>query len=213
MSTAGDENLEPGPPRPEEHELLIATAREVHGDLVAESVRFWLSRWPRDFYRCAGNQRIRGFTSWLRLDHPHQAELDADPLIADVWRDFLGRAELPEGRHITVARHLVANPSHWAEPSTVTDMYLAGMLGHWLHDAALAASYAAVLYGDYWRPLMEYFDHHQVRDVNPACPYSVFGHDWLADPPPAWRERVLPSELWRPRGTALLTRDNAGESV
>ncbi|MGW4958943.1 hypothetical protein ACWEPL_17085 [Nonomuraea sp. NPDC004186] len=40
-------------------------------------------------------------------------------------------------------------------------------------------------------------------------PYTIFGHDWPADPPEEWRDHHLVEELWAERDPSLFRRQDA----
>ncbi|MFE3451255.1 BTAD domain-containing putative transcriptional regulator [Nonomuraea sp. NPDC059194] len=191
VSILGEGDMRASVATPADHDELIAMAREHQGD--AASVRFWLDRQPGAFslLRCRNTGRLRAFMSWLTLREPERE----DPVVEDIWDDVRLRTALPPDAHVAIARHLVW-PAAEAEPSPVTDVFQARMMRGWLHEPGLAASYLVVANGPFWRPWMEYLGQHEVARVRADQPYTIFGHDWLADPPERWRDRHLDEELW-----------------
>ncbi|MBP2702614.1 AAA family ATPase [Microbispora sp. RL4-1S] len=200
VSKVGEEDLRMSAATPADHDELVAMARETHGEFTAGSVRFWLQRRPETFevLRCRRTGRLRAFMSWLTLRRPERDELEADPVVADVWHDVGRRTAMPPGAHIAIARHLIC-PAYEAKPSPITDLFQARMTRGWLHEPGLAASYLVVANGPFWRPLMDYLGQHELECVRADHPFAVFGHDWLADPPERWRDRHLDEELWAER--------------
>lgn len=197
VSQMGDGNVRLSQAAPGDHDDLVTMARTSHGELTARSVRFWLGRRPEAFtvLRCRTTGRLRGFMSWLTLRRPELEELEADPVVGEIWHDMSRRTPVPPGAHVAVARHLIC-PAFEARPSPVTDVFQARMLRAWLHEPGLAASYLVLVNGPLWRPLMEYLGQDELEYVRADHPYAVFGHDWLADPPQRWRDHHLDEELW-----------------
>ncbi|GAA2846203.1 hypothetical protein GCM10010517_02860 [Streptosporangium fragile] len=212
ISSAGEEDVRSVGATPADHDELVTMAREIHGEFTAASVRFWLDRQPRAFslLRCRRSNRLRAFMSWLTLRTPDREELEADPVVGDVWYDVSRRMAMPPGAHVAVARHLIC-PAFEAGPSPVMDVFQARMMRGWLHEPSLAASYLVVANGQLWRPLMEYLGHYELEYGQAEHPHAIFGHDWLADPPEEWRDHHLDEELWAGRGLDLfLRRDTSG---
>ncbi|GAA3078718.1 BTAD domain-containing putative transcriptional regulator [Streptosporangium carneum] len=209
VSLVGEEDLRSVGATPADHDELVTMAREIHGEFTAASVRFWLGRQPEAFslLRCRRSNRLRAFMSWLTLRTPDRQELEADPVVGDVWHDVRRRMTMPPGAHIAVARHLIC-PAFDAKPSPVTDVFQARMTRGWLHEPGLAASYLVVANRQLWRPLMEYLGQYELERGRAEHPYAIFGHDWLADPPEEWRDHHLDEELWADRGLNLFLRQD-----
>ncbi|MEU5847844.1 BTAD domain-containing putative transcriptional regulator [Saccharopolyspora shandongensis] len=204
VSGAGDEDLQASAATRADHGELIAMARGNRGESAAASVRFWLERQPNAFHllRDRRTKRLRAFMSRLLLTAPAADELAADPIVEAIWHDVRQRMELPAGAHVSVARHLFCPPGE-AGPSFITDAFQARLMRGCLHEPGLAASYLVLSNGKFWRPLLEYLGHHEVETDHP---HSVFGHDWLAQPPGEWRDRHLDEELWAQRRLNLFAR-------
>ncbi|MFB4270561.1 BTAD domain-containing putative transcriptional regulator [Nonomuraea sp. GTA35] len=204
VSQVGEEDVRACAVTPDDHDEVVAMARESQGEVTAASVRFWLDRRPEAFtlLRSRGSGRLRAFMSWLTLRRPEQEELDADPVVGEIWHDVSRRTALPPDGHVGIARHLIC-PAYEAKPSPITDVFQAWMLRRWLHEPGLAASYLIVANGPLWRPLMEYLGQYELTHAGAGHPYAIFGHDWLADPPEVWRDHHLDEELWAERGLFL----------
>ncbi|MFF4622671.1 BTAD domain-containing putative transcriptional regulator [Nonomuraea jabiensis] len=209
VSKEGEADVRLSEATPADHDELVTMARESDGEFTAASVRFWLGRRPEAFalLRCRESNRLRAFMSWLTLRTPERDELEADPVVGDVWHDVSRRGALPPGAHVAIARHLVC-PAFEAKPSPVTDVFQARMMRGWLHEPGLAASYLVVANGQWWRPLMAYLGQYEVERVRADHPYTIFGHDWLADPPEEWRDHHLEEELWSERHPSLFHRQD-----
>ncbi|MGW4474993.1 BTAD domain-containing putative transcriptional regulator [Nonomuraea sp. NPDC004354] len=210
VSRVGEEDLRSSRATPADHDELVTMARETHGELTAASVRFWLGREPGAFslLRCRRSKRLRAFMSWLTLRTPEREDLEADPVVGEIWHDVSRRMTVPPGAHIAIARHLVC-PALEAMPSPVTDVFQARMMRGWLHEPGLAASYLVVANGRWWRPLMEYLGQYEVERGRADHPYAIFGHDWLAEPPEEWRDHHLDEELPSERHLNLFLRQDA----
>ncbi|WP_206068171.1 BTAD domain-containing putative transcriptional regulator [Nonomuraea composti] len=207
VSQVGEEDVRACGVTPDGHDEVVAMAREAHGELTAASVRFWLRRRPEAFtlLRSRRSGRLRAYLSWLTLSRPERAELDADPVVGEIWHDVSRRTALPPGAHVGIARHLIC-PAFEAKPSPITDVFQAWLLRRWLHEPGLAASYLLVANAQLWRPLMEYLGQDELTDAGADHPYAIFGHDWLTEPPEVWRDHHMDEELWAERGTSLFLR-------
>lgn len=193
VSRIDEEDMRSSMATPADHDELVTMARQTHGEATAASVQFWLDRQPEAFslLRSRKDNRLLAYMSWLTLWTPEPE----DPVVGEIWHDVSRRMALPPGAHIAIARHLICP----AVPSPVTDVFQARMMRAWLHEPGLAASYLVVANGQSWRPLMEDLGQYEVADQ----PYTIFGHDWLADPPARWRDRHLDEELWAERDLNL----------
>ncbi|MFD9958334.1 BTAD domain-containing putative transcriptional regulator [Amycolatopsis sp. NPDC058986] len=207
VSATGDPDVRAARVTPADHDELVALARETYGEFTASSVRFWLHRQPAAFYvlRCADSNRLRAFMSWLTMREPAREELDADPVIADIWHD-VGQRELPPGTHFAVARHLIC-PAFETKPNPITDVFLARMVRGWVHEPGLAASYLVLANRQLWAPLMDYLDHYELSCSGSTYPYAIFGHDWISEPRSRWQDQHLENELWAPRRPDLFLRE------
>jgi DNA-binding SARP family transcriptional activator len=209
VSSVGEADVRASGATPADHDELVTMARETHGEFTAASVRFWLGRQPGAFslLRCRKSNRLRAFMSWLTLRRPEREDLEADPVVGEIWHDVSRRMAVPPGAHIAVARHLIC-PSSEAEPSPITDVFQAWMMRGWLHEPGLAVSYLVVANRQSWRPLMDYLGQYELECVRAEYPYAIFGHDWLADPPEEWRNHHLDEELWVERHLSLFLRQD-----
>ncbi|TYB69133.1 AAA family ATPase [Nonomuraea sp. PA05] len=207
VSQVGEEDVRACEVTPADHDEVVAMARESQGELTAASVRFWLERRPEAFtlLRSRGSDRLRAYLTWLTLRRLEPDELDADPVVGEIWHDVSRRMALPQGAHVGIARHLIC-PAFEAKPSPITDVFQAWMLRRWLHEPGLAASYLLVANGQLWRPLMAYLGQYELTQAGADHPYAIFGHDWFADPPEVWRDRHLDEELWGERRPGLFVR-------
>lgn len=209
VSRVGEEDVRASGATPADHDELVTMARETHGEFTAASVRFWLGRQPEAFslLRCRKSNRLRAFMSWLTLRTPEKEELEADPVVEEIWHDVSRRMAVPPGAHIAITRHLIC-PDFEARPSPITDVFQAWMMRGWLHEPGLAASYLVAANGQSWRPLMDYLGQYELERVRADHPYAIFGHDWLADPPEQWRDHHLEEELWAERHLNLFLRED-----
>jgi DNA-binding SARP family transcriptional activator len=207
VSATGDPDVRATRVTPADHDELVALARETSGEFTASSVRFWLHRQPAAFsvLRCADSGRLRAFMSWLTLREPDPEALAADPVIADIRNDA-GQRNLPPGAHVAIARHLIC-PAFETKPNPITDVFLARMMRGWVHEPGLALSYLVIANRQVWAPLMDYLDHYELSCTRSSYPYTIFGHDWTADPPSTWQDHHLENELWAPRRPALFLRE------
>ncbi|MER6943113.1 BTAD domain-containing putative transcriptional regulator [Nonomuraea sp. NPDC000554] len=214
VSRVGEEDVRAADATPADHDELVTMARETHGEITAASVRFWLGRQPEAFslLRCRKSNRLRAFMSWLTLRTPAREELEADPVVGEIWYDVSRRMAVPPGAHIAITRHLIG-PDFEPKPSPITDVFQAWMMRGWLHEPGLAASYLVAANGQLWRPLMDYLGQYELECVRADHPYAIFGHDWLADPPAQWRDHHLEEELWADQHLNLFLRQDVSGVV
>ncbi|MBB5774008.1 hypothetical protein [Nonomuraea jabiensis] len=56
---------------------------------------------------------------------------------------------------------------------------------------------------------MRYLGQDELESARADHPFTIFGHDWLADPPGMWRDHHLDEELWAERHLKLFRRQDA----
>ncbi|MBE1583122.1 ATP-binding protein [Nonomuraea angiospora] len=191
------------------------------GAAAAACAAFWAERQPEAFrlYRRAGTGEPVAFSAWLRLAQLDEEELTADPVVAAAWAHARATTPLRAGEHLAVGRV-------WALPryrgnAPVMDLIRWRMVGNCVRSERLAWSYIAIRHPDQaWVDQLR--RHYGMRELS-ARPrlgddaYTLFVHDWRAEPARAWLERLNQGPAGGPgaatAGLAVLSQAEFAEAV
>jgi hypothetical protein len=183
----GDEGWSASPATPADHDVIRRLAGGTDGPLVD----YWLARQPESFEvlrRPAGHEPV-SYLAYLRLTERDDAEIRADPVLAEVWRQ-VGTAPLRPGETVGVARF--AHPMTAGRPAAVTALVAVRELTEWLRGPEEAWSFVTVPENDPDGPQLKLADHHPLD--RPAVVggrrFLIYGHDWRTVPRAAWVSRV-----------------------
>lgn len=175
--------------RPEEHSVLRTMTEATEGPESAELLDFWLARQPESVraYRDSETGELVGFLMWLRLHDLGAEELARDPVAAFAWEHARRTMPLRHREHIGLNRFLV-DPSAYHQVSETMQIMQLRIAAEWVRTDGLAWSYEVLANPGYWRPLMDHVQHHVVPgEVRVGGrPYTVFAHDWRAQPVEQW---------------------------
>ncbi|MGW6505577.1 ATP-binding protein [Nonomuraea angiospora] len=177
--------------------LRVATpaeGRPGEGAAAAACAAFWAERQPEAFrlYRRTETGEPVAFSAWLRLAQLDEEELSADPVVAAAWAHARATTPLRAGEHLAVGRVWALPPYRGNSP--VMELIRWRMIGNCVRSERMAWSYIAIRHPDQaWVEQLR--RHYGMRDL-PARPrlgddtYTLFVHDWRAEPARAWLERL-----------------------
>ncbi|MEW1841475.1 ATP-binding protein [Nonomuraea angiospora] len=177
--------------------LRVATAAEGtpgEGAAAAACAAFWAERQPEAFrlYRRTETGEPVAFSAWLRLAQLDEEELSADPVVAAAWAHARATTPLRAGEHLAVGRVWALPPYRGNSP--VMELIRWRMIGNCVRSERMAWSYIAIRHPDQaWVEQLR--RHYGMRDLT-ARPrlgddtYTLFVHDWRAEPARAWLERL-----------------------
>jgi hypothetical protein len=183
-------------------EVLAAMAETFEGPASADVVAFWARRRPEAFqvFQRAGEEGSSGFATFLELATPTDEELQADPVVAEVFATVVPRASLRPGDHVWVGRHFVFRHAYGL-PCPEFDLVQLRSGLRWLNDRRLAWSVVAVpaAIAAFWEPEMHYLDMARLGEAGAgrdlAHGWVLFGRDWRAGPADSWLELMAEREL------------------
>lgn len=203
----------------QDRSAVVGLAAAAGGDESAAIAAYWLDRQPEAFhvYRLTRTGQIVAFFTWLRLTEPGE-ETEVDPVVAAAWAHARSVAPLRSGESIGVAR-FPATQSGPHRHSPVMDLVQRRAMARLMRSAGVAWSYFVLQPGNPWAdhlariqftPLTE-------RPVVGGRRYTLFAHDWRAQPIDRWHatnkgnERPGPPEA--PPGLAVLSRPEFDAAV
>jgi DNA-binding SARP family transcriptional activator len=204
--TLQDDDVAPGDRR-----VLLDMTDRTEGPESSRIVAYWLDRQPEAFrvYRHRHNGHPLAFLTWLRLDSVDPQTLEADPVAAAAWEHARRHAGRRPVDHIMVGRHQI-DPANYMRPSPINDLCQLRMIQTHHADRAISWSYRVVTNPNLWKPWMDYIGFERLeRSVRIGKhQFTLFAHDWRAEPLEKWWDRHLAQELLRVHRPA--TTDPAG---
>ncbi|MET9596023.1 ATP-binding protein [Streptomyces sp. NPDC006516] len=176
---------------PADHAAVLDLAALVEGSESAAMASHWLSRQPEAFRVCRTTQddRVVGFSAWLRLTEPSGA--DTDPVVAAAWRHTLANAALRGGEHLAISRFSVTSPEY-PKISPVEDLHQWRALAEVARaDNRLTWTYIMVRSAEFWTPYLTSLGLQPLpeRPRVGQIDYALFATDWRAQPVWAWAEQ------------------------
>lgn len=172
---------------PEDHGRVLQLTVEAEGEASAAIVRFWLGEQPGAFriYRSTHTGETVAFAAWLRLEEP--VGTDADPVVAAAWAHARATAPPRDGEYLGIARFSVYPPAY-QRPSAPMDLIQWHTMGDIFRAECLAWSYIVMRDADLWGPHLRHFDMPPVAEAPYVgdFTYTLFAHDWRAQPPGPW---------------------------
>lgn len=185
------------PATPQDHEQILEMVRRHEGPESGRIAAYWLRRQPQAFlaFRSADPLPI-GFIANLRLEDPNPEDLEADPAIRAAWEYVHRYGPLRPGEFIfhhrfKMGREVYHNP-------LVQNLVAIACSQLWLTSANLAWAFPTEADPDAWEAMFAYLNFHRATEADfevGGRRYGVFAHDWRAEPPRAWLERMGEREL------------------
>jgi hypothetical protein len=185
--------------RPNDRAAVLQLTTRREGADGARIVAFWLDRQPEAFHlhRRTATGEITGFSAWLRLRCPDDAEMTADPVVAAIWR-YCGVFDAPRpDEHIVISRFKVDDGSFSGISPTV-DLMVTRALAEWVRAEQIAWSVLVIRDIELWGHHAATVDHNAIGEpvTVGGHEFALYGHDW----------RLVPRELWlRRQHTEVLT--------
>ncbi|MFE6522945.1 AAA family ATPase [Streptomyces sp. NPDC057794] len=176
---------------PADHPHLLDLATRVEGPQSAALARHWLERQPQAFRVCrtTRDDRIVGFSAWLRLTN--RAETELDPVAEAAWRHTQATTALRAGEHLAISRFTVTSPEY-PKISPVEDLHQWRSLAEVARaDKGLTWTYIVVRAADFWTPYLTSLGLWPLteRPRVGRTTYALFATDWRVKPLWAWAEQ------------------------
>ncbi|MFF3248713.1 ATP-binding protein [Streptomyces sp. NPDC002870] len=193
---------------------VLELAETAEGEASAEICGFWLDRQPEAFrvYRSTQTGEIVAFFAWLRLREP--LGTDIDPIVAAAWAHARSTAPLRPGEHMALARFHVHPPLYQRTSAPMDLMHWRG-LGEIFRGDRLAWTFVVKRDDGHWDKYMRHFAM-PPGDRRPRIgehTYTLFSHDWRAQPVGPWLEERSNTILSRASGTRTSPRPGKHEEL
>jgi len=202
--TLGTAHAEPAGPA--DQEAVVAMVGCHEGEASARIAEHWWRRQPEAFaaFRTAAGELV-GYIAGLALHRADPADLEADPAAAAArgFADRYGPAR--PGEELVHYRFWVGADSYQG-PGSARNLLAATSCLEWLTNPRLAWCFLTFADPDAWHPVMTYLDQRRVPEADfevGGRHYGVYAHDWRAEPPLAWLDRMAERELSDQRVEAL----------
>jgi hypothetical protein len=166
-----------------------AIAERAEGPDSARLVEYWLDRQPDAVrvYRRPGDDTVLGYFVLLRVNHPTEDDLGADPVVAAAWARTQNVMPLRPGEHVGVSRFVV-DPASYHRPSEIMDLAQLRLAANILCDDELTWSVIVTPDPRFWAPSIE--RDHTMTDGPPIVvdgrAYTLYSQYWGLTPISAW---------------------------
>ncbi|MFJ7078504.1 ATP-binding protein [Streptomyces sp. NPDC098781] len=175
------------PCTPADEERVLELVEEAEGAESAEIARYWLDRQPSAFrvYRSTQTGLVVACSAWLVLSSPEGE--DVDPVVAAAWAHTRARGPLRDGETMALARFSVYPPMY-QRPTASMDLMQWRAMGEIFRGDHLSWSFIVMRDDGFWDAHLAHFDM-LPADVHPTVAdhrYSLFAHDWRAQPVIVW---------------------------
>ncbi|MFJ8546859.1 AAA family ATPase [Streptomyces sp. NPDC093586] len=194
---------------------ILDLATRVEGPQSAALARHWLERQPQAFRVCrtTRDDRIVGFSAWLRLSD--YAEAAADPVADAAWRHTRATTALRSGEHLAISRFTVTSPEY-PKISPVEDLHQWRSLAEVARaDKGLTWTYIVVRAADFWAPYLTSLGLRPLteRPCVGHTTYALFATDWRVKPLWAWAEQKNRLMLARTSGAPSTASETEGAAA
>jgi hypothetical protein len=202
--TLGTAHVEPA--GPQDREAVLAMVRRHEGEASARIAEHWWRRQPEAFATFRGpDGELVGFIAGLALHRADPGDLEADPAAAAARR-FADRHGPARPGEELVHRRFWMGADSYQGPGSARNLLAATGTLEWLTNPRLAWSFLTVADPDAWHPVMTYLNQRRAAEADfevGGRHYTVYAHDWRAEPPLAWLDRMAERELSDQRVEAL----------
>jgi hypothetical protein len=177
---------------------VLAMVHRHEGDASARIAEHWWGRQPEAFalFRRTDGALL-GFIAGLALHRAGPADLEADPAVAAARRFADRHGPARPGEELIHHRFWMAADTYQGlGPARNLMAATAGL--EWLTNPRLAWNFAAFAEPEAWHPAMTYLSHRRAGEADfevGGRRYGVYAHDWRAEPPLAWLDRMAEREL------------------
>jgi hypothetical protein len=194
------------PAGPVDHPAIVELVRHHEGDASAGIAGFWLERQPQAFtvFRGEGDS-VTGFIASLVLAEITPEICAADPAMPAA-QTYVERYGPLRSGEVMLHHRFAMGRDAYQNASPVWNMVIMTSNLQWFSTLRLAWSLLLVADPDYWRPTLSYINLRRADEADFTVGdrrYSVFAHDWRAEPPIAWLDLMAEREL----NTTLTLRD------
>jgi hypothetical protein len=147
-------------------------------------------------FRSTGGELV-GFIAGLALHRASPADLEADPAAAAARRFADRHGPARPGEELIHHRFWMGADTYQGVGSAWNLMAATTCL-EWLTNPRLAWSFVTMADPEAWHPTLTYLNQLRAGDAEfevGGRRYAVYAHDWRAEPPLAWLDRMAEREL------------------
>jgi hypothetical protein len=189
-----------------DRQAVVAMVRRHEGEASARIAEHWWRRQPEAFavFRTAAGELV-GFIAGLALHRADPAHLEADPAAAAARRFADRHGPARQGEELVHFRFWIDTDSYQG-PGPTRSVLAATTCLEWLTNPRLAWCFLTFADPDAWHPAMTYLSQRRAAEADfevGGRRYGVYAHDWRAEPPLAWLDRMAERELSDQRVEAL----------
>ena len=194
------------PAGPGDRQAVLGMVRRHEGDASARIAEHWWGRQPEAFTAFRGPAgELLGFLAGLALHRADPADLEADPAAAAARRFADRHGPARPGEELVHYRFWVDADSYQGVGSA-RNLLAATTCLEWLTNPRLSWCFLTFADPDAWHPAMTYLNQRRAPEADfevGGRRYGVYAHDWRAEPPLAWLDRMAERELSDQRVEAL----------
>jgi hypothetical protein len=194
--TLGTAQVEPA--TGQDRAAVLAMVHRHEGEASARIAEHWWQRQPEAFatFRTTGGELV-GFIANVGLQRASPDDLEADPAAAAARRFADRHGPARPGEELVHHRFWMGADTYQGLGSARNLMAATTCLA-WLTNPRLAWSFLTIADPDAWHPTMTYLDQLRATDAEfqvGGRRFAVYAHDWRAEPPLAWLDRMAEREL------------------
>jgi hypothetical protein len=177
---------------------ILAMVERFEGAESAAIARYWYGRQPEAFMAFRNSEcRLLGFSAALRLSEPDEEGLSVDPAMVGMWRFIDQRRPLRPGE-IALYGRLQIDASAYHQVSAGSNMFALRYCLEWITGDRLGWSFLSMSNPELWGPVFEYLNLMHAPEAGFTVGgrhYTVYGHDWRAEPADRWLEIMGEREI------------------
>lgn len=197
------------PVRAAELAALIKVVEQHEGPASAAIAAHWFARQPDSVQLIRDpDGRPTGFFTLIKLNQVTPADLAIDPAAQKAW-SVLQHKPLRAGETATLFRFWMDVDTYQAVSSTQSLIFV-NIVRHYLTTPGLAFTFFPVADADFWAPMLGYANIQRVAEADFTVgdkTYSVYGHDWRAEPPAIWLGVLAEREVAAPGATPVASTE------
>jgi hypothetical protein len=172
---------------------LLAMVRRHEGDTAAAVAERWFEAQPDGIrvFRAEDGTRT-GFMHVLDLNAAPEALRSEDPATRAAWRFLSTHAGLRGTERAALFRFWMSADTYQSV-SVEQSLFFIETVRYYLTAPNLAYTFLPCAQPDFWKSVLTFAGMHRLEDADYTVgeqTYGVFGHDWRAEPPPAWLHKI-----------------------
>jgi len=178
---------------PQDWDALVDMVARHEGAASAEWAEHWFERQPDGVrvYRAADGT-AEGFMLTLSLEDAAPDARRADPVTDAVWQHLEAHAPLRAGEQASLFRFWMARDTYQSV-SPVQSLIFIRQVRHYLQTPALAHTALVCRDPETWGDLFAYAGMERLEEGGVSVgdhAFALYGHDWRAQPPAQWLDRL-----------------------